>query len=185
MLAPAGAVVVVIAVILALIWINGHPTGGSSSAIALTTHSAAPPVLVTSATPTSAPPTTSSPDPTPTTPASPKHPPTKKPSAHPSKPPPPAVLNAMAPLQVLNNSRIHGLAHQVAAEVEAKGWHVGVIGNLQGRTPVPTVYFSPGNEAAAKHLAREFSSIQRIEPNSAAGLTATGLTLVLTSGWAD
>jgi hypothetical protein len=91
----------------------------------------------------------------------------------------------MATVQVLNNSRIHGLAHEVAAEVADKGWHIGFIGNLQGRTPEPTVYFAPGEEAAAKHLALEFSSIRRIEPNSAAGLTSGGITLVLTSAWAD
>lgn len=89
----------------------------------------------------------------------------------------------MAPVQVLNNSRRTGLAHEVAADIAARGWKIGVIGNLRGLVSVPTVYYSPGEEPAAKHLQREFSSVQRIEPNSALGLTATGITLVLTEAW--
>lgn len=89
----------------------------------------------------------------------------------------------MAPVQVLNNSRFHGLAHEVAAQIAARGWRIATIGNLQGLIPETTVYFAPGEEPAAVHLAHEFPSIRRIEPNSAARLTATGITLVLTRDW--
>jgi hypothetical protein len=89
----------------------------------------------------------------------------------------------MATVQVLNNSRITGLAHEVAAQVMSHGWHVGIIGNMQGALPLTTVFYSPGDKAAAQHLAREFSSIRSIEPNSAAHLTQAGITLVLTSDW--
>jgi hypothetical protein len=89
----------------------------------------------------------------------------------------------MATVQVLNNSRITGLAHQVAAEVANQGWQIGIIGNLQGALPETTVFYAPGDKAAAVHLAHEFSSIQRVEPNAAAHLTAKGITLVLTRSW--
>jgi hypothetical protein len=89
----------------------------------------------------------------------------------------------MAVVQVLNNSRITGLAHEVAAQVEARGWRIGIIGNMQGALPVTTVFYSPGDEAAAQHLAREFPSIQSIQPNAVAHLTQTGITLVLTRDW--
>jgi LytR cell envelope-related transcriptional attenuator len=89
----------------------------------------------------------------------------------------------MAPVQVLNNSRRTGLAAAVASEIQAKGWTISLVGNYRGLVSVPTVYYSPGNEAAAKHLASEFSSIERVEPASALGFTARGVTLVLTASW--
>jgi hypothetical protein len=89
----------------------------------------------------------------------------------------------MATVQVLNNSRIHGLAHGVAADIATKGWHIGIIGNLQGEIPESTVYYAPGEKAAAQHLAREFPSIRRVEPNSDARLTSAGITLVITADW--
>jgi hypothetical protein len=91
----------------------------------------------------------------------------------------------MATVQVLNNSRIHGLAHEVAAEIANQGWQIGIIGNLQGAIPATTVFYAPGERPAAVHLAHEFTSIQQIEPNAAAHLTAKGITLVLTRFWAS
>ncbi len=180
-LGPLVAVVVVLVVVGLLIWINGRPNGTKSSAATTpgvvttpTHHHSKPPTAPPTSPPASTAPATS---PTPTTASTPPAQPSKTATTK------PADRNAMATVQVLNNSRITGLAHQVAGEVAAKGWKIGVIGNLQGAIPETTVYFSPGEKAAAKHLAREFSAVHRIEPNSVAGLTQVGITLVLTSDW--
>jgi hypothetical protein len=180
LLAPLTAVVVVIVVVGLLIWINGRPTGGSSAAISFTATTPKTPQVV-------APPVTHSSSPT--TPASPKPKPKPTSPAKSSQTPHrhhrhhTAPLTAMAPVQVLNNSRIHGLAHSVAPEVAAKGWHIATIGNLQGLISESTVFYAPGERAAALHLAHEFSSIRRVEPNSFAHLSAAGITLVLTADW--
>jgi hypothetical protein len=89
----------------------------------------------------------------------------------------------MAPVQVLNNSRITGLAHDVAASVQEHGWHVVLIGNFEGLIPETTVYYAPGQHAAAVHLAHDFPEITRVEPNSAVGFDGSGITLVVTRHW--
>jgi hypothetical protein len=187
-LAPLAAVAAVIVVVALLIWINGRPGGTSSAALAnAPTHTSAPSV-VTIVTPTKSSAPVSPPSAAPTksvnpTPSAAKHTAPPVPATH-TKPPKPPAANAMAPVQVLNNSRRTGLAHEVAAAVQARGWQLGLIGNLQGLVSETTVYYAPGEKAAAEHLAREFSSIRRIEPNSAEGLTSAGITLVLTADWA-
>jgi LytR cell envelope-related transcriptional attenuator len=103
------------------------------------------------------------------------------PHTTPSRPP------ARAPLTVLNNSKIRGLAQQVAVSVRAKGWQVVLVGNFAGRLPVTTVYYTPGNLAqqrAAEQLAREFPRIARVFPRYA-GLppTPAGIVLVVTRDW--
>jgi hypothetical protein len=86
---------------------------------------------------------------------------------------------------VLNNSRIKGLAHHVAAEVQSRGWAISVIGNLRGRVPETTLYFPAGGFAAAEHLAGEFGSIQRVLPQADGGLHSSSLVLVVTRFWTD
>ncbi len=182
LLAPLTAVAVVVIVILLLIVINAHPPSDGSAASLAGANSPSPPrVVVPTKTSQSVPPTSTAP----TTPATitPASSPPASPSSTTTGPTKPAHLTAMATVQVLNNSRRTGLAHQVAAELTAKGWTLGIVGNLRGAIPVPTVYYSPGKKAAAEHLAHEFSSIQRVLPNSSAGLRATGVTLVLTADW--
>jgi LytR cell envelope-related transcriptional attenuator len=176
---------VVIIVIVLLIVINGHGSDGTSAAVATSTTPAPTPTIVPSTKPPTKPPKLS-PSPvvhssSPTSSHTPK-PPKPKPTHFHSTSPKPTVV-AMAPVQVLNNSRITGLAHHVAAEVQAQGWTIAFIGNLQGRVPETTVYYAIGDGAAAAHLAHEFSSIRRIEPNSEGGIHASNLTLVATSDW--
>jgi len=180
-LGPLVAVVVVLIVIGLLVWINGRPSGGKSAAATTTpgvvstpTHHSTHPTAPPTSHPSSSAPATS---PSPTTASTPPVQPSKTATTT------PVDRNAMATVQVLNNSRLTGLAHRVAGEIADRGWKIGVIGNLQGAIPETTIYFSPGEKAAAKHLAREFSAVRRIEPNSAAGLTQVGITLVLTSDW--
>jgi hypothetical protein len=90
---------------------------------------------------------------------------------------------ARAPVAVLNNSTISGLAAQVASELRAKKWNVAVVGNLQRVTPVTTVYFPAGRKSAARHLAHDFGQIKRVLPNSAGGFHTAHLTLVVTRDW--
>jgi hypothetical protein len=73
----------------------------------------------------------------------------------------------------------------VAAEVEGRGWTISRVGNLQGRIAETTLFYPAGGFAAAQHLAGEFGSIQRLEPQSDAGLDSSGLVLVITRFWTD
>jgi hypothetical protein len=89
---------------------------------------------------------------------------------------------AKVPVTVLNNSRRSGLGHQVAAEVQAKGWPIARVGNYRGRIAATTVYYASGQLAQAQALARQFPQIRRVEPRFA-GLPGHGLTLVVTRDW--
>lgn len=170
LLAPVTAVAVVIVVILLLIWINGGSPGGNQSNATV------------GVSPVSSPPTsTTAPTTAPATAGQPKHhhaPPLKPPTHH--KGP---VQTAMAPLTVLNNSTRTGLAHAVASAARHKGWHINQVGNLQGIVAMTTVYYARGDHAAAKHLAHDFASVQRVAPNHAGNIHGRALTLVVTRSW--
>lgn len=115
-------------------------------------------------------------------------PPTTAPTTVAPPPPPsspPAV--ARAPLTVLNNSTIAGLADRAAAAVERRGWDVAQVGNFGGRLPMTTAYYTPGNaaeERAARQLAAEFPQVGQVLPRYA-GLppTPAGVVLVVTRDW--
>jgi len=92
-----------------------------------------------------------------------------------------------APLTVLNNSTVAGLADRAAAQVQARGWQVAQVGNFAGRLPATTVYYDPGDsaqQAAAQELAEEFPQVARVLPRYA-GLppTPAGIVLVVTRDW--
>jgi hypothetical protein len=98
---------------------------------------------------------------------------------------PPAV--ARAPLTVLNNSTVAGLADRAAAAAERRGWRVAQVGNFAGRLPVSTAYYTPGNaveERAARQLAAEFPQVGQVLPRYP-GLppTPAGVVLVVTRDW--
>lgn len=100
---------------------------------------------------------------------------------------PPPTSAARAPLTVLNNSTINGLADRAAGEVQNRGWQVAQVGNFAGRLPATTVYYTPGDaagQAAANELAREFPQIDQVLPRYA-GLppTPAGIVLVVTKDW--
>lgn len=68
-----------------------------------------------------------------------------------------SVSTVKAPLRVYNNSRIQGLAERAADDFRSAGWQVESVGNYnRGVIPTSTVYYQPGNEAAARALADEF-----------------------------
>ena len=100
---------------------------------------------------------------------------------------PPQTAAARAPLTVLNNSTIRGLADRAAAEVQNRGWQVAQVGNFAGRLATTTVYYTPGDsagQAAANELAREFPQVDQVLPRYA-GLppTPAGIVLVVTKDW--
>jgi hypothetical protein len=179
--APVGAVAVVVIVILLLIWINGKPAGkqtgpGVVAAPRITTSpTASSPVVPPSPGPTAATQPTSHPKPT-------KPKATKSAQVGAANP---HAGTAMAPVVVLNNSMITGLAAQVASEVRAKGWHIKSVGNQRTVISESTLYFAPGEHAAAMHLAKQFPQIRRVRSAASAGITSYGanLTLVVTRDW--
>lgn len=125
-----------------------------------------------------------SPSPSPTPSLSPT-PPAVAPPA-PSQPPVgPRPVVQRAPLTVLNNSTIHGLAASAAARFRAAGWTIADIGGIPGRYRYSTVYYGPGQIEAARALMRQFPSITVIEPRSRyPNLPGQGLTVVVTRDFA-
>lgn len=109
---------------------------------------------------------------------------TSQPSAGPTSvvvaPPTVAPTQApLAPVQVLNNSKITGLAERGAAKFRAGGWTVSGTGNYRGGTIAQTtVYYAPGQLRTAQRFAKQFG-IPRILPRFA-GLPGSGMTVVLT-----
>lgn len=115
--------------------------------------------------------------------------PTTVPRTTPPPAPPTATRpsTARAPLTVLNNSTISGLADRAARDAQTRGWQVAQVGNFAGRLPATTVYYTPGSateEAAARQLAREFPQVAQVLPRYA-GLppTPAGIVLVVTQTW--
>lgn len=110
--------------------------------------------------------------------------------APPPPSPPPATSPAglaRAPLTVLNNSTVAGLADRAAADAQRRGWSVAQVGNFAGRLPVSTAYYTPGDaasERAARQLAVEFPQVGQVLPRYA-GLppTPAGVVLVVTRDW--
>lgn len=75
----------------------------------------------------------------------------RTPTAAPSPPAPKQVT-----LAVLNASPRVGLAHQVAAALRARGFHVARVGNTSDRVTAPAaVRYAAGAEAAARTVAEQ------------------------------
>jgi len=143
------------------------------------------PSTSTSTSPSVSPSVSPSPEPTPTTTTAPGtvRPTTSRPPADPTTGP--AIPRA--PLTVLNNSTIQGLADQAASEAQQRGWQIAQVGNFAGRLPTTTVYYDPGDaaeEAAARQFAEEFPQVEQVLPRYA-GLPPTppGIVLVVTRTW--
>lgn len=182
LLAPVTAVVVVVVVIVLLIWINGGSSGTKQSPAAVgpaRTHHATPAPASAVTSPATSPATSHAATPTPKVHGI----PVKPGAGHASRTATPVAPTAMAPVTVLNNSRRTGLAAAVAAELRGRKWKVAKVGNQTHVIPVTTVYYAPGQHSAAVHLAHDFSSVQRVAPNGAAGVHGSGLTLVVTQSW--
>jgi len=82
------------------------------------------------------------------------------------------------PVYVFNQTTISGLAAETGAEFEASGWNVVGVDNWIGTVPQDTVYFYPGDRAAAERLSSDFPGIARVWPASAP-MPAGALTVIL------
>ena len=67
------------------------------------------------------------------------------------------------PVVVLNETRIRGLAADVASDLRAKGWTVTGVGNWQGAIPETTVYYPAGQRSRALRLAADVGA-NRVRP---------------------
>jgi hypothetical protein len=179
-----GTLLALVGVVLLIVGLVALGGGGSGSSGAAPAPSSVPalPTSPSAASP-SATRATTSPAPRPSTPPR----TTAVPPASPTAAPPRTTAAARAPLTVLNNSVIRGLADRAASEAQNRGWQVAQVGNFAGRLAVTTVYYTPGDaagEAAARELAREFGQIGQVLPRYA-GLppTPAGIVLVVTKDW--
>lgn len=74
------------------------------------------------------------------------------------------------PLIVLNNTTIGGLAAQAAERFQAGGWTVTRFGNYQNDIASTCAYYdpsTPGAQAAAEALQRQYPTIKRVQPKFA------------------
>lgn len=115
--------------------------------------------------------TTPSPTPSKTTETTPSPTPSKT-----TKEPEPEVQR-VAPVSVLNNTTIQGLAATYSAKVREAGWSNVTIGNWRGSIAGNTVYFPPQLEDQAKVLGDDLG-IDRILP-SVAPMRTDRLTIIL------
>jgi LytR cell envelope-related transcriptional attenuator len=91
---------------------------------------------------------------------------------------------ALIPLDVLNDSRVTGLAARASDTFRAGGWDVASTGNFRGTdVPETTIFYPDGDKAAADRLASQFG-IQRLEPASS-DLSQSHLTVALARDWAQ
>jgi LytR cell envelope-related transcriptional attenuator len=80
---------------------------------------------------------------------------------------------------VLNQTSQAGLAGTVADVLRSKGWTVPAVGNFRGTVPATTVYYPPGDEAAAQAAAESLPTAPRIRPTFG-NLSTSRLTVVVT-----
>ena len=87
-------------------------------------------------------------------------------------------------LDVLNDSRITGLAARASETFRSGGWVVALTGNYRGAdVPETTIFYPDGDKAAAGRLAAQFG-IHRLAPASS-GMSTTHLTVALARDWAQ
>jgi cytoskeletal protein RodZ len=116
---------------------------------------------------------------------------TKPPSAtpEPSSPAPSETAETEKPeparemaVVVLNQTTRRGLAAQIAAELQAKGWAVSGVGNFTGVVPATTVYYPPGAGEQALVLAEDLPTEPRTRPRFG-NLSTSSLTIVVTDSY--
>jgi hypothetical protein len=108
--------------------------------------------------------------------------PRPQPSAAEATPPP---VRPTAPVLVLNNSTIPGLAARSADRVRSVGFTVPRVGNVYGQIDRTTVYYRPGNRAQADLLAGSLRGLQAVTPAPDWLPGNTALTLVVTRDFAE
>jgi len=97
----------------------------------------------------------------------------------------PAAAVVLPALDVLNDSRISGLAARASAQFKAAGWKVATVGNFKGADDVPatTIFYPDGQQAAAQRLGAAFGVTRLLVAPS--GMSSTNLTVVLARDWPD
>ena len=122
---------------------------------------------------------TSEPTPTPTETSATTEPTTEPTPAETEEEPEPTdpVEQRDAPVAVLNNTSVAGLAGTFAARVRSAGWTVAGVGNWRGSIPSNTVYYPPGLVDQANLLAQDVG-IGRVRP-SVAPMRTDRLTVIL------
>jgi hypothetical protein len=111
--------------------------------------------------------TSSSSSPSPS--ASSKSPTSKSPTAEPDR---------SATVVVFNQTGVSGLAAAYAARLQQLGWRITGVDNWTGTVPETTVYYRPGDEAAARQLMRDLPQVNRMRA-AVTGMPEQGLTLIL------
>ena len=120
---------------------------------------------------------TSTPSPTPTPTPSPSPSPSESPKPKPKPKPEPKVSRNDITVNVLNATRTTGLAKQVAARIERKGWDVGAVGNWRTGAAQTAVHFPRGHKDEAELLAKDLG-IDTVLP-STSGMRSNRLTVLL------
>jgi hypothetical protein len=83
---------------------------------------------------------------------------------------------------VLNQTTRVGLAGSVAQVLRADGWTVPAVGNFRGTVPATTVYYPPGDEAAALAAAGSLPTAPRTRLTFG-NLSTSRLTVVVTDSY--
>ncbi|ADP78229.1 LytR C-terminal domain-containing protein [Pseudofrankia inefficax] len=154
--ALGAALIAVLAVGVGILLVNllHNPKSGAQPPTASRASTAAP---VTSATPRA----TASAHPTSATSSA-------RPSASSPRPTtqPPAGSGAVAPVVILNDSKIEGLADAASGPVKDAGFTVDRVGGYIStyNVPVTTVFYEDDLKAAAQNLQQRVSGIVKIEP---------------------
>jgi len=95
-----------------------------------------------------------------------------------------AAQHRLPALDLLNDSRITGLAARASEQFRAAGWPIASTGNFKGAdVPETTIFYPDGEKAAADRLAAQFG-IHRLVP-ATSGLSSSHLTVALARDWAD
>lgn len=89
---------------------------------------------------------------------------------------------AKPPVDILNSTRISGMAARAATTLSNGGWNVGLTGNYPHPISATTVFYPAGDLAAAQALAAQFTAIGKVE-TAPDGVSTTDLTLVLAQDW--
>jgi hypothetical protein len=85
---------------------------------------------------------------------------------------------------VLNQTFRGGLAGRVGETLRAQGWSVVDVGNFRGNVPSTTVYYPPGEEAAAELLAADLPGPDRTRP-AFSNISQTRLTVIVTDEYEE
>jgi cytoskeletal protein RodZ len=85
-------------------------------------------------------------------------------------------------VDVLNDTHISGLAASAAKTLTSGGWTVAEKGNYPRSVSTTTVYYPPGQLAAAQQLAQQYGAIHKVL-SAPSGVSTTDLTLVLATDW--